>query len=346
MFGAATDVTFFYGSIVFGFLLFALQKNMPAQTAFLSILIFNAFGAGPFHQGATWFAFLDKRNRTEFASTRAKRMIFFAGPPLVLAATILATLVHPTLAYGFWLLWSLQHLVQQNVGILLLYHNHGRGEAIVGRALETKSLQMAAITCTLIFFERVLLLGAYKEFIYPLISLIGLYTAWLLANYLVELARQLKSGEYLNGPAFFFWLFSLVSLAPIAFLGKSFEDGYLIPITVHWFQYIALNYVLVKNKYRSEQASNLPPMPPLVLFAAMCTAVTVLMLGISFAKVTFAADPLMQRVLMGVVLGMGNVHYFLDAFLWRFREPYQRQAILPYLLTERQLAQAPPVVSS
>ncbi len=31
-------------------------------------------------------------------------------------------------------------------------------------------------------------------------------------------------------------------------------------------------------------------------------------------------------------LGLGMVHYLLDGFIWKFREPFNRQAMLPYLV--------------
>jgi hypothetical protein len=36
-------------------------------------------------------------------------------------------------------------------------------------------------------------------------------------------------------------------------------------------------------------------------------------------------------LLTGFLFGVSNVHYWQDAFLWRFREEFQRQSILPYL---------------
>jgi len=50
----------------------------------------------------------------------------------------------------------------------------------------------------------------------------------------------------------------------------------------------------------------------------------------------FAPSSLPFGVVAGLLVGLANVHYFLDAFIWRFREPYQRQEVLPFLLRPRQ----------
>jgi hypothetical protein len=161
-------------------------------------------------------------------------------------------------------------------------------------------------------------------------------------QYVISLDQQVKAGAYINTAAQFFFCTSMISLAPLAFLGNTFAEGYMIPITVHWFQYIAINYVLVQNKYNvKERASNLPLANfsfahPMTLFFILCLGIVVVTFTISGAKaMSICAQPLTQAILAGTILGLGNVHYFLDAFLWKFREPYQRQAILPYLLAGR-----------
>jgi hypothetical protein len=336
MFGSTVDVCFYFVPILLGFLLYALMQSVLFQSAFWAVLIINAFGAGPFHQGATWFAYLDQGNRTEFSSTFKKRLIFFVAPVAITLVSMAMAVFPPTytLLIAVWTVWSLQHLVQQNVGILLLYHNHGKQEAIVPKVLEARSLQVPAIAFGLIFFFRVLMRGSLPQIMLPVIACVSIYAVVVVVRYLLSLSSQMKSGAYLNMPAFLFWLCSAISLLPLAFLGKGWEDGYIVPITAHWFQYIALNYVLVKNKYQKEQVSALPIAQPLVLFFAVCLLIVIAMMGVSLVKV-YTVDSLASKAMAGFVLGLGNVHYFLDAFMWRFREPSRRAAILPYLLVGR-----------
>lgn len=336
MFSRSYDVFFFFVSFLFGLAVYQLSTaSFLAQSIFFTAFVTTAFGAGPFHQGPTWFTYLDAKNREWYRSNRLKLAIFWAGPPLIMLISIAGMVLCKPLIMGIWLLWSIQHLVQQNVGILLLYHNHNQGEAIVERTLEAKSLQVSAAFFTLIMVRRLFVkmpgFNAFDGFI----CVVGLAAFVLMALYVVRLRVKVAAGESLNVPALCFWLLSFFSLCPMAFLGKDFPSAFLAPVTWHWFQYIGLNYRLVRNKYADERRADLPAPQPVFIFFALCIGLVVLNLSLSVwaQSVNPETATLLGTMLFGAVIGLGNVHYFLDAFIWRFREPYPRQSILPYLKT-------------
>lgn len=354
LFGARTDLIFFYGSILFGCLLLAGEQTIVAKSALWAIVLLNAFGAGPFHQGATWFAYFDKDNRAEFGGTFVKRLIYYAGPFVVFSGTIAAMMACPTLAILLFFVWSLQHIVSQNIGILLLYHNHNSDEAVVDKSLEIKTQWLCALSFGLIFFYRGMFESARQELLIsapqvrltpftsavvwlshllPVVAAIGLVAVCSIIAYFFKLNRQLQEGKRLNVPALMFWLYSIASLCPLAFLGRTFEEGNLIPSTVHWFQYIALNYVLVKNRFSA--AGTESSRAPVSLFFQVCLMAALMVMGTSLLAVAAAQHARLQQLLIGVVMAFGGVHYFLDAFLWRFREKSRREAVLPYLLCEK-----------
>jgi len=363
LFGARTDLLFFYAPILFGCLLLAGEQSMLSSSALWAIVLLNALGAGPFHQGATWLSYFDPRNRAEFNATPLKRFVFFAAPLLIFFGTIAGMMIYPLAAILIFFAWSLQHIVSQNIGILLLYHNHDSDEAVVDRRLEIRTQVMSALTFGLLFFYRAMFESAHHEilvsapqiqlspftttvvwlsYLLPLVAAIGLYTAWSIGKYFYELNCRLQEGKALNVPALMFWVYSIASLLPLAMLGKSFEEGNLIPSTVHWFQYIVINYVLVKNKsgISSVAAGGIPPIPAgsgrsTRLFFLVGLLAVVCVMGTSLAAVAAGGQPKLQQLLIGIVMGFGGVHYFLDAYLWRFREPSRRQAVLPYLLAAR-----------
>jgi hypothetical protein len=169
------------------------------------------------------------------------------------------------------------------------------------------------------------------------IAVVGLYTTYLIVQYLRALHQQLSQGAYVNVPAFIFWCVSVLSLWPMAFIVSSFAEGYLIPVTVHWFQYLILNYVLVKNKYSDEQLKNLCIPRPLVLFFSVCISLLAINLFLQYGSDVVSKNKLFLQILAGAVGGIGLVHFFQDAFLWRFRDPYLRQSVLPHLMSERSL---------
>jgi hypothetical protein len=340
MFGRSFDVMFFFLPVLLGITCFALsQVSVVSASAFWLFLVLDAFGAGPFHFGPTWFAYFDKKNRDYWKSMRSKQIIFFLAPPLLIIGVTLTFMYVFGVVEILITIWAIQHLVQQNVGILLLYHNQGKGEAIVNRQLEMKSQQLPAILFSLIFFWRIFLLS--PQGIGWVVFFAGL-SIWALrpvVAYLIDMRNQVRSGSKINVPAFAFWVISVTCIVPFAFLGKNFAEAWIIPVTVHWFQYIGLNYAMVKSKYApdSAQVGDLPRMSPLLLFFITCITLFVMaMLVFLVGNVVFKSNLMVTKMLTGLWLGVTACHYFLDAFLWRFREAHARQSILPHLLSYRQ----------
>lgn len=342
MFGRNFDLLFFFVPVTLGFAFFALARYSPLSTSPLwTILFLEAFGAGAFHWGPTWFAYFDRKNRQYWKSNPNKQAIFFAGPVLVMLACIFGNIYCPWLVQLIAMPWALQHVVQQNVGILLLYHNQNRGEAIVDRTTEIKSQQAPAIFFAAIFFWRVFFHSPQNFLCGTVGAALALWALYKVAQYIFIMRRQVRDGAQVNVPALGFWAMSVLAFLPFAFIGKEFSDSFLIPVTIHWFQYIGLNFMLVKNKYGAGQAQvvDLPNFSPMVLFFITCTVFVVILMALNIAPTLPHMDPLAIKVFTGIYLGLANIHYLLDAFLWRFREAHVRQSILPYLLRPRQSAQ-------
>lgn len=356
MFGAFNDVAFFYGSILFGCLLLFCERSYCAAAPIWAIILLNALGAGPLHQGATWFQFLDRKNRARFTSSLKATTTYVIGPIVVFVGTIALMMLCPPAAVLIFFAWSLQHIVAQNTGILLLYHNHDSNEARADRGIELRSQWMPALTFGLIFTFQVLFDAAKQDLLvggphirltpfsnavtalsygFPVVAALGVYSGWLVLQYIYQLLRQVQQGKTLNVPALLFWLYSISSMVPLVLFGGRFEEANLIPSTVHWFQYILLNSVLVKNKYTGDRTADLPTRAPAVLFVQVCLLAVVLVMGTSVLAVSSAKQPLLQQLLISVVMAFGGVHYYLDAFVWRFKDEHIRQATLPYLLPVR-----------
>lgn len=330
------DTAFFFAPIVLSLFLCALvSSTWLTQSALLTFLALQAFGLGPFHQGATWFHYLDKQNRSHYLLDWKNRLIFFFAPALILLLTLGGRFLCPVLVYVIYIFWSVQHLVQQNFGILLLYHNHNSGEAIVPRKLEATSLHSSALLCTAVFCYRIFFPNVLPTVANSLFVLLLLWAVWNSAAYLYSLHQQWQKGAYLNFPALLFWLIAQACLLPICFWGSNYSQAFLFPLILHWMQYIGLNYIIVKRKYPAGSTSNLPSQQPLLLFAlaGLFLAGVVLTLYLLLNANLFGYQ-LPVQLLTGLVLGLGMVHYYQDAVIWRFRETFPRQSLLPYLRTK------------
>jgi hypothetical protein len=315
-----------------------LQLFEHGNSLILIVLVSTAFGVGPLHLGATVFPYFDKQNLQYFKSSSINRRIFFYAPPLILALTIAGSLICAPLVFFVFLVWTIQHLVQQNIGILLLYHRSNNGQAVVDRTIEARSQQFAALFFSLLFFHRVILHNM------PSVLMNGsfIFVLILIRMYLGSLYRLIQTGKYLNGPAFCFWLFSIFSLAPIAFIGHDYASAFIISLATHWFQYLAINIILVKHKYKNNavQLKNLPALNPFLLFGVTCIIVCLVVLSLSVVSTVLTTKMILGNVLAAVVASFGFTHYLLDAFLWRFRDPFLRETVLPFLKE-----QAPPLAA-
>jgi len=341
LFGRNSDLFFFFIPVLYGVLFFALVQLISLDTnPLIFLLALDAFGASPFHLGPTAFVYLDKKNRNYWSESRIRSFVFFLGPALVIGMSVFLNVHIKWLGQLVAVIWSIQHIVQQNCGILLLYHDKAKGEAIIDRGIEMRSQQIPAIAFTLFYFYRMYLTSFDWPFWKVFFTGLAIIATYSVARYLWELQKQVRNGAAINMPAFAFWFLSVIAFMPFAFFGHNYADAILIPVTIHWFQYIGLNYTLVKNKYGDESnAGSLPAFAAVPLFCFICASVLAVWFVLKFGSI-FLGPGLLPSVLGGIIMGLSNTHFMLDAFLWRFRDSFVRDTTLPYLLKYRRAAQA------
>ena len=137
---ARNDLAFFFAPGLAAICLTPLFRlDAVVNSPFLLFLILQGFALGPFHQGLTWFQYFDHDNLREYL---APKNFFwsFGAPFLLVAFAVVAYWFSPPLLIFVYVVWTIQHIAKQNLGILLLYHNYDRNEAIVPREIETGSL--------------------------------------------------------------------------------------------------------------------------------------------------------------------------------------------------------------
>lgn len=332
MFGRTYDLAFFFCPIVLAFACFAaIQNNLIAQGV-MFMVVTNALGIGPMHQGPTWFFYLDRKNREHWLGDWQRTLIYFAGPPIVFGLSVLGSLYAPGLNYLVTTSWGVQHFVQQNFGILMLYHNKGTAEALPPRSLMLRSLWAPAFFFSAVYAWRLIFKSPQVWPAYAVIAAVGVWALFEIFIYLKELRRQTLAGAKINVPALLFWALSVFYFAPFALLSVDESTAFVVPGTLHWVQYIALNWMLVRFKYVEERKEDLPPGNPVFLMILVSLFFYGIWLAIVAAKY---GDKSQMQLMNGFLIGMSNVHYYQDAFLWRFREKFQRESIMPYLLKAR-----------
>lgn len=335
MFDPYQDLLYFFLPVPLAILMFAAAVSSGSTHALLySIISVELIGLGSFHQGATWFHFLDKNNRSHYLKGPRGKVNFILVPVLILLLMITGEIFIPALTFLIYMCWTLNHAVQQNIGVLLLYQNGKSENARVPREIQIWSQRLIGLSCALFFFRKFLAGDSpLSDWMWLPIGASFVAGIWYCGLFIKNLSAQISEGKSFNLPEFAFWILSVTYLLPFAFLGNKYEDALLIPLVVHWCQYIGINYVLTSRKYEGESAGDLPSKHPIRLYVISGLAL-VLFFEAMNAFYKCHSDGLLGQVLTGFILGTGMVHYYLDGIIWRFRDKFPREAILPYLIRQ------------
>ncbi|MFA6555845.1 MAG: hypothetical protein WCT03_05425, partial [Candidatus Obscuribacterales bacterium] len=313
------------------------QLPAAASPSLLFLFIVNAFGIGPMHQGPTWFFYFDKKNSQYWAQDPKRVALYYVAPLLVGAISAYLAVTTPWLGLTVTTLWGVQHFVQQNLGIVLLYHNKNANEALPNRDLLSRSLWTPSIFFVSVFFYRQLFAGVESYWAMAAFAALALLALFDIARYLNNILKQVSAGASLNVPAFIFWLTSVLYFIPFVWPGQRVETAFLIPGTMHWCQYIGLNLILVRYKYQDEKRKFDIPFNAQALMAVLCFGSLGIYMATHAIRLDFSPNSFNFKFMLGLSVAMSNIHYFQDAFFWRFREQFQRDSIMPYLLQARQV---------
>ena len=133
--------------------------------------------------------------------------------------------------------------------------------------------------------------------------------------------------------------YSLFLYSPYAFASRM-EHAVAMGIGMHYLQYLGLVWLLNGNKYKNQNDSSLSVrflswisqnLPVRIAALAAYGALMLLLrqTGTGFAGWQAKFEPVSWFYCFPVALQ--TVHYFIEAFLWKFSDPYLRQSVLAYL---------------
>lgn len=323
--------TFYLPLLISVPLVLLIQGPQAKSSVVISFLILQGLGLAPFHLGTTWFHATDKKIRTYFCGSWIKFSKFALSAAAIVSVSLAGMIFFPSILLGIYVLWTVQHLTQQNVGILLLHHNLGSNDVVVERKVEVRTLHAAAWCFSLCFISKFAPAHSLTQILCGLVLLASFFDLGAsLVKYIGEVNSQLQAGKKLNMAAQSFWLLSVLFLLPLA-IGRDFNEALLVPLVLHWFQYIGLNLYLIKRKYAGANRDLLVfKIEPAFQFVAVGTIFTLFFLGLG-VWANLHCHGWQREALFSLVLSLGMIHYLHDAFLWRFREPFLRQELLAYI---------------
>lgn len=285
--------------IIFAFFLYTFPS-------YENILIFLTllFLAEP-HFGATIPFFLDGVNRTKIFEEKIK---FILVPIIIVIYSIVGFFYF----YNFFLLSFLAanfyHVTRQSYGICKLYNKD--------------KIELNVQEFFIYFFNIIFFIIALNRFSFDFFSEYNLemnciIVILLLLTSLLYIKKFKFTENYLS------MMTGIVIFLPVCFVTKPIH-AIVMGVTMHYSQYLALTYKIVKNRNIEKNYSN-----PGMNFLMLISAYGLIMASTS----TFAIlkDDIFKYLLIIPLLGQ-MLHFYIDSNLWKFSDSHHRDVTLKHLV--------------
>jgi hypothetical protein len=308
------DYAFLVAPFWIGALYLAGISVFPDYRPFIFFIFLVLIGEP--HFGTTWL-FLSTRENRKWVWKRRNILVYL---PLVITAVYLligttdlqAAILIGGVASGF-------HVTRQSVGIYRLYGG-GRGD-VSERAIYIASFGFLAIGFARFYASKLPLPVSLIDAVTPVVEPVSLaFTGWLIAS-LISSAIQLRSTKcwfaVLTGIAIYF---------PYCFVQEP-EDAIAIGVGMHWCQYLAINCAVYGRRAFSGAAGA-------TSFARLWLVVVLIgVYAILMATISTSAGTSLRPASIWLLLPLCGqlLHYYLDAFLWRFSDPHIRKNVGAHL---------------
>jgi hypothetical protein len=308
----------------------ALLLLVPNFFAWLPyVLLLETIGLGTTHFFITLAVYLQAENRAHFSSSARNRLIYIAGPLaifglLALSEALQWPTLYPLLVMQFFRavrFFDFFHVGRQSVGMLQIFKRPHSGAALPSRRLENAFFVGMALMQWQTFLG-----GARFDANNPY----ALAPAWLMGAIFVVVA-----GGYLRAclrvrakrpwlPLAYFATQGLCSAAAV------YQTRlYLVALAVHYLEYhVIMAPRLFRGPIDSARGGNRPLLwlraHPLVFYALLASVA----LLFDFRNALAPDPPAATRFLVHLFDGVFLVHYFIEAFLWKFGNPFYRDTLV------------------
>lgn len=330
------DLVFFTGPVIIGLLYFLAIVQFPTHALAITILLWMVFAQG--HFASTWFIYLDAKNKEHF---KDRYHIYYVLPALIFVATVLIGLKSAALLFVVIAIVSFYHVTRQSIGILQIYRARNKEFDIREKYAEMCLLFVWGIYFTgsgavnLPMFQT--LLGTWLELARVGVS-VFLYAGVALGLYVLACTLRRKENSL---PKLAFLLVSTCLYLPYLYTTslmietQNFEVATITSLIPHYMQYMGLVWLINRNKYAagSVHAALNPFLARLsqnvVYILGAIMAYAALMGYLHYAGRAFPG--LLAALLPSIVAGLMMVHFFVDAFIWRFSNPHMREHVFPFI---------------
>jgi len=291
--------------IIYGLFLFTLP-NYENILIFVALMLF----AEP-HFGATWPFFLNKENIEEIKN---KKIRYIYIPILIVFLSIAGFFYANAFFLLIFFAVNIFHVTRQSYGICKLYKNN-----------EEELIYQEKI---IYFFNTIFFIIGILRFYLPVIgqeSILVMNIIILILLFLVFLIYFIK---FKNIENFLTLITGSIIFFPICFVDKPIH-GIVMGVLMHYTQYLSLTYKVYngRNSTQLEKNNKIFNMKNLyfliiIFFYGFIMAI--------FSSYSNSVDLAFKSLIVIPLIGQ-FLHFYLDAFLWRFSEKHNREKTLKYL---------------
>lgn len=309
----------------------AALQSVPNFVGFVPHLtLFVAVGLGTSHFFLTLSVYLNAEHRAYFASSHKRQLLYIGLPVAILFALawIEAARLRESHAAAVTLFFAavrfldFLHVGRQSYGMLQLLkrppEGHPTAHAAWLRPAENLLFVGLAVLQWLTFRAGGQWSADRTQSLLPALVLGALALA-IASQHLLAVVRG-RARAWV--PALYFLVQAACSAA------AAYRTSlYIAMLAVHYLEYHVIMYprcFAARPPAGNGDQARATPARPLVIYAALAIVVIAFEL-----RNSFAADSFALRFLVHVFDGIFLLHYTLDAFLWRFGQPFYRALLAP-----------------
>jgi hypothetical protein len=330
------DLSFFLLPFLLGLVYFLLILFLPAYVFIITAIVWVVFAQT--HFGSTWFLYLDKKNREYF---NKNKFVYYIMPLIILASVLYVGWYNLALLVIIISIASLYHVTKQSYGILQLYRMRNQE---FDKA--EKQDEMIALFGWSIFFAGfgAFQLPDFRQYIVPIENLvrIGLWALFIvMIFYTLKLVYQFIKRKQNSVQKNVFLIGSLILYSPYLYAAVILVDIYqmeiatLTSLIAHYMQYMGIVWLVNRNKY-GKQTEYAEKNPVLKTVSSKIPLIIAAILGYALLMAGFRwgipqENLVLYKIIPNVVLALVAIHFYIDAFVWKFSNPYYRETVLPFI---------------
>lgn len=331
------DLVFFLCPISIGLLYFLSLVLAPGHAFLMTVIVWIVFEQT--HFGSTWFIYFDRKNRAYYAE---HPFIYYVFPLLIFAAVLVLGSINQTLLIICIALASFYHVTKQNTGILQLYRVRNKEFDLFAR--KTENFTIFAWSLFFGLFGA-LHLPHFVALLRPVLPIAWFMDGVFLAAAVigtVMILRQSVSRSQNSIPKNVFLLTSVLMYSPYLYASAILVDIYqmeiatLTSLIAHYVQYVGIVWLININKYGADtqyaKSNSL-----LHAIARHYWTIVGVIIAYSLLMAAFRwgipsrLNGALTVTLPNIVIALTAIHFYIDSFIWRFRNPYVKETVMPFI---------------